>query len=147
MSRIRAGPMPRAKRPIYFSVPMATWRGGARRTLPAQMRFRRMEGYDKYPKRGFERRQVLLRDMTRTTLLQQLDRRRNSLLGAGDTPADFKFGGVSLKTYHAVNDVEKFTVDGKPWYLMALHQEGRCRTGRQRFMEALIQPLKRWHTF
>lgn len=34
----------------------------------------------------------------------------------------FRFEGVCLKTAHAVNDVKKFVVDGRPRYLMALHR-------------------------
>jgi hypothetical protein len=39
-------------------------------------------------------------------------------------PDSFVFGGVSLQTIHAVNDVKKFEVGGKPWYVMALHKKG-----------------------
>ena len=36
----------------------------------------------------------------------------------------FEFGGLSLATEHAVNDVKKFTIGGKDWYVMALHKKG-----------------------
>lgn len=42
----------------------------------------------------------------------------------GDQPGTINFGGPALETQHAVNDVKKFNVAGKDWYVMALHQKG-----------------------
>ena len=33
----------------------------------------------------------------------------------GETPVALKFGGLSLETEHAVNDVKKVTIDSKDW--------------------------------
>jgi hypothetical protein len=68
---------------------------------------------------------VLLYDKGKYTLYFTNWRDRGKLYWAeGKTPAVVKFGGLSLETEHAVNDVKKFTVGGKDWYLMALHKKG-----------------------
>ncbi len=121
----------RTNKPIYFSSPDGRIWNGSPQPYPAQMKdFVRMEGYDPYEKGDLNGANVLLRDHDKYYLYFSNWRDAGTLYWAeGETPADFKFGGVSLKTYHAVNDVEKFTVDGKPWYLMALHKKGDVGLG------------------
>ena len=84
-----------------------------------------IEGYAQSAKANYNGANVLLRDKGKYTLYFTNWRDRGKLYwSTGDTPASFKFGGVALETQHAVNDVKKFTVAGKDWYVAAFHQKG-----------------------
>ena len=85
----------------------------------------KIEGYAQDEKANYNGANVLLRDQGKYTLYFTNWRDRGKLYwSTGDTPASFKLGGVALETGHAVNDVKKFTVGGKDWYVAAFHQKG-----------------------
>lgn len=85
----------------------------------------RMDGYPGYQTGDLNGANVVLRDDSKYRLYFTNWHDHGKLYWAeGDAPDSFVFGGISLKTVHAVNDVKKFQVDGKPWYVMALHKKG-----------------------
>jgi hypothetical protein len=117
--------------PVYFSSPDGhTWNGSPEPYAAQVKDIVRMEGYDKYQDGDLNGANVLLRDHDKYYLYFTNWRDAGTLYWAeGATPTDFIYGGVALKTYHAVNDIEKFTGDSKPWYLMALHKKGDVGLG------------------
>jgi hypothetical protein len=116
----------RRNKPIYFSSPDGRTWNGSPRPYGAQVKdIVRMEGYDKYQDGDLNGANVLLRGHDKYYLYFSNWSDAGTLYWAeGATPADFKLGGIALKTYRAVNDIEKFIADSKPWYLMTLHKKG-----------------------
>ncbi len=118
---------PRGNMPIYFSSPDGgkTWNGS-----PAPYRAQvkdivKMEGYGQYEKGDLNGANVLLHNQGRWLFYFSNWRDRGKLYWSeGEQPNAFQLGGVALETEHAVNDVKKFTVNGKEWYVMALHKKG-----------------------
>ena len=117
----------RANKPIYFSSPDGgkTWNGSPAPYRAQQKDIVKMEGYDRYEGADLNGANVLLRDQGKWRLYFTNWGDRGKLYWSeGEQPGVFKFGGLSLATEHAVNDVKKYTVGGKDWYVMALHKKG-----------------------
>ena len=51
---------------------------------------------------------------------------------------------MALETQHAVNDMKKFTVDGKDWYVAAFHQKGDAAPTQEDVDKTLVQSVERW---
>ncbi len=114
-------------KPIHFSSKDdgQTWNGSPAPYRAEMKDIVRMEGYTPYLAGDLNGANVVLRDDSKYRLYFTNWRDRGKLYWAeGDGPDSFNFGGISLATIHAVNDVKKFNVDGKDWYLMALHKKG-----------------------
>jgi hypothetical protein len=112
----------RDNKPIYFHSPDGkTWNGSPAPYRAQDADIVKMEGYDQYEKGELNGANVLLYDKGKYTLYFTNWRDGGKVYWSlGETPAAFKFGGVALETEHAVNDMKKFTVNGKDWYVMAL---------------------------
>lgn len=113
-------------RPVHFYSPDGEHWNGDPGVYRAQVSdIVPIEGYTNTERANYNGANVLLRDKGKYTLYFTNWRDRGKLYWSeGDTPASFKFGGVALETQHAVNDMKKFTVDGKDWYVAAFHQKG-----------------------
>jgi hypothetical protein len=113
--------------PVHFSGSPdgKIWNGS---TAPYRAKLKdvvKISGYTPPSRADLNGANVLLYDRKKYTLYFTNWRDRGKLYWAqGDSPAEVKFGGLSLETEHAVNDVKKFTIAGKSWYLMALHKKG-----------------------
>lgn len=112
--------------PVYFhSADGKMWNGSP---APYHAKLKdavKIEGYNPPSKADLNGANVLLYDKGKYTLYFTNWRDKGKLYWAqGNTPAAVKFGGQALETEHAVNDVKKFSVGGKDWYLMALHKKG-----------------------
>lgn len=114
-------------KPIYFFSPDGgkTWNGSAPMYRGQMKDIVTMAGYDKWEMGDMNGANVLLRDQGRWRLYFTNWGDRGKLYWSeGSTPNSFQFGGVSLETEHAVNDVKMFRRGGKDWYVMALHKKG-----------------------
>ena len=116
----------RRNRAIYFHSPDGITWNGSPAPYHAQLKdLVKIEGYEQNERANLNGANVLLYDKGRYLFYFTNWRDRGKLYWSqGDTPAAFTFGGLALETEHAVNDVKKFTVDGKDWYVMALHKKG-----------------------
>ena len=112
--------------PVYFNSPDGkNWNGSPAPYYAQQKDVVKITGYNPGTRADLNGANVLLYDKGKYSLYFTNWRDKGKLYWAqGDTPAAVKFGGLSLETEHAVNDVKKFTVEGKDWYVMALHKKG-----------------------
>ncbi len=114
-------------KPIHFSSKDdgKTWNGAAAPYHAEMKDLVRVDGYPSYSMGDLNGANVVLRDDSKYRLYFTNWRDKGKLYWAeGGMPDSFVFGGISLQTIHAVNDVKKFQVDGKSWYVMALHKKG-----------------------
>ena len=113
-------------KPIHFFSPDGkTWNGSPEPYRATQKDIVKMEGYEGYELGDLNGANVLLHDQGKFFLYFSNWKDRGKLYWAvGETPTSFRFGGTSLETTHAPNDVKKFNAAGKDWYLMALHKKG-----------------------
>jgi hypothetical protein len=116
----------RTNRPIHFYSPDGkTWNGSPEPYHARQADLVEIIGYEPESKPNFNGANVLLYDKGSFMVYFTNWRDRGKLYWAeGKNPAAVQFGGLALETGYAVNDVKKFTADGKGWYLMALHKKG-----------------------
>lgn len=129
------GELSKGNRAVYFHSPDGlNWNGSA---PPYHAQLKDIVKIDGYTQNGdWNGANVLLYDKDKYTYYFTNWRDRGKLYWSQcDTPAVFTFGGLALETEHAVNDVKKFTVDGKDWYVMALHKKGD--TGLQKDVDKL----------
>jgi hypothetical protein len=112
--------------PVYFHSPDGNVWNGSPFPYHAQLKDAvKITDYNQESKADLNGANVLLYDKGKYTLYFTNWRDKGKLYRAeGNTPAAVKFEGLALETEHAVNDVKKFTVGGKDWYLMALHKKG-----------------------
>ncbi len=81
-----------------------------------------MEGYPNYAHTDINGTNVILYEDGRYRLFFNDTRLRKYVYQASSTDFKrFRLDGPTLATDHGVNDVKKFMVNGRPWYLMALH--------------------------
>jgi len=113
-------------KPIYFFSPDGkSWNGAPEPYGATQKDIVKMEGYEGYELGDLNGANVLLHDQGKFFLYFSNWKDKGKVYWAsGDTPSSFRFGGTSLETIHAPNDVKKFNAAGKDWYLMALHRKG-----------------------
>jgi len=116
----------KVNKPIcFFSPDGKTWNGSPEPYGAKRKDFVKMAGYEGYELGDLNGANVLLHDQGKFFLYFSNWRDKGKLYWAvGDTPTSFRFGGTSLTTIHAPNDVKKFNQAGKDWYLMALHRKG-----------------------
>jgi hypothetical protein len=112
--------------PVYFHSPDGNVWNDSPTPYHAQKKdVVKIEGYSPEGRADLNGANVLLHDGGKYRLYFTNWRDRGKLYWTqGDTPAAVQWGGLALETEHAVNDVKKFTVDGKDWYVMALHKKG-----------------------
>ncbi len=114
-------------KPIHFSSrdDGASWNGSPAPYRAEMKDIVQMDGYAPYQMGDLNGANVVLRDDSKYRLYFTNWHDHGKLYWAdGGQPGSFHLGGTSLETNHAVNDVKKFHVDGKDWYLMALHKKG-----------------------
>jgi len=121
----------RMNKPIHFFSPDGkTWNGSPEPYGAKQKDIVTMNGYEGYKMGDLNGANVLLHDQGKFFLYFSNWKDMGKMYWAvGDTPTSFQFGGLSLETIHAPNDVKKFSVAGKDWYLMALHKKGDSGLG------------------
>ncbi len=85
-----------------------------------------IEGYDtRTEKQNLNGANVLLYDEGKFKVYFTNWRDRGKMYWAeGENPKKPVFGGLALETPYAINDVKKFKVDEKEWYLAAFHKKG-----------------------
>ena len=117
----------RANKPVYFFSKDngKTWNGSPTPYHAELKDIVQVDGYAGYKKGDLNGANVLLREGHKYRLYFTNWHDGGKLYWAeGKAPTAFAFGGVSLNTFHAVNDVKKFQANGREWYLMALHKKG-----------------------
>ena len=116
----------RTNRAVYFHSPDGeVWNGSPAPYHAQQKDVVTIGGYEHDEKANLNGANVLLYDKGAYRFYFTNWRDRGKLYWSeGDTPAAFRLGGLALETEHAVNDVKAFTVDGRDWYVMALHKKG-----------------------
>ena len=93
-----------------------------------------LDNYPNYAKDHFNGSNVLFQDSTTTRLIfhEWTNDKENAYYAEGKDPWHLKVGGIALHTIDAPNDLRKFSVAGKDWYLLALYRKADVagHTGR-----------------
>lgn len=139
----------RRNTPVYFHSPDGKIWNGSSAPYHAQMKDAvKIIGYNPESKADFNGANVLLYDKGKYSLYFTNWRDRGKLYWSqGNTPAAIKFGGLAMETEHAVNDVKKFTLGGKDWYLMALHKKGDVGLPQKDVNKTFFSLSNDGHTF
>jgi hypothetical protein len=109
-------------KPVYFSSPDGTTWSGTPEPYPAQLTdIISIQGYVPFSAGNFNGANVLLWDNgTWVLYFKDWQDFGTTYRATADTPPEFHFQGVALKTSDLVNDVKKFAADGRNWYVMGL---------------------------
>lgn len=116
----------RSNSPVYFYSPDGkTWNGSSEPYPATHNDEVEILGYETDGRKNLNGANVLLYDngVFRTYFTNWRDPGKMYWAESKD-PKKLKFGGVSLETVYAINDVKKFSADGKNWYVGAFHKKG-----------------------
>ena len=113
-------------KPAYFSSPDGvTWNGSSQPYSAQLSDIVSIPNYDLFSGGDFNGANVLFPDNNAWTLYfsNWNDQGPDGTLDRATTnsPPSFQLQGLALVTGHMVNDVKKFQINGKNWYLMGLH--------------------------
>lgn len=113
-------------KPVYFSSPDGVaWNGSAPPYAAQLTDVISIPNYAQFQAGDFNGANVLLRDGNTWKLYfsnwNDQSPAGTLYLAKSSAPPTFELEGVALGTGHMVNDVRKFQVNGRTWYLMGLH--------------------------